>query len=184
MKYDELDPETIHVTRPGQDPRFDTEAPIAGGAMEVVGGGTAGPTRRALRRFLREKAALAALVYLLALVVATLTYKWWWPYNQSDPDYAHVASGPVGHHWLGTDRLARDIVARLLAGAGVSLRASFQVVITALLVATPLGLVSGYLGGWFDNALDAGHGRDPLDPGADPRASPSPACSVLVSPTR
>jgi peptide/nickel transport system permease protein len=152
VKYDELDPEAIHATRPGQDPRFDAEVPIAG-AIEVVGGDLAAPTRRALRRFLREKAAIVALVYLLLLVIATLTYKWWWPYNQSETDYAHILSGPVGHHWLGTDKLGRDIVARLLAGAGVSLRASFQVVITALLVATPLGLISGYIGGWFDNVL-------------------------------
>jgi len=154
VKYDELDPEAIHVTRPGQAPGFDMEAPVVGGAMQVVSGGTAaGPTRRALRRFLREKAAIVALIYILALVAATLTYKWWWPYNQSDPDYAHVLSGPVGHHWLGTDKLSRDIVARLLAGAGVSLRASFQVVITALIIATPVGLASGYIGGWFDNAV-------------------------------
>ncbi len=153
MKYDELDPEAIHVTRPGQDPGHDFEAPVAGGAIEVVGGGTVGPTRRALRRFFHEKAALVALIYLLVLLVATLTYKWWWPYNQTDSDYAHIYSGPVGQHWLGTDQLGRDIVARLLAGAGVSLRASFQVVITALVVATPLGLASGYIGGLFDNTM-------------------------------
>jgi peptide/nickel transport system permease protein len=153
VKYDELDPEAIHVTHPGQDPTFDAEAPIAGGAIEVVGGQLAAPTRRALRRFLREKAALVALVYLLALTTAALTYKWWWPYNQSDNDYSKIFSGPVGHHWLGTDRLGRDTVARLLAGAGVSLRASFQVVITALVIATPLGLAAGYIGGWFDNAM-------------------------------
>src|SRR5262249_16872440 len=123
VKYDELDPEAIHVTRPGQDPRFDAEAPIAGGAMEVVSGGvTAGPTRRALRRFLHEKAALVALAYIALLVIATLTYKWWWPYNQTDNDYSHIYSGPIGHHWLGTDQLGRDTFARLLAGAGVSLR--------------------------------------------------------------
>jgi len=153
VKYDELDPEAVHVTRPGQAHGADVEAPIAGGAMQVVSGGTAAPTRRALRRFLHEKAAIVALVYILALVAATITYKWWWPYSPAEPDYAHVLSGPVGHHWLGTDQLARDIVARLLAGAGVSLRASFQVVITALLVATPIGLASGYIGGWFDNAV-------------------------------
>jgi peptide/nickel transport system permease protein len=149
----EIDPEAIYTTRPGQLPSYDAEAPAVGGAIEVVGGEPAAPTRRALRRFLREKAALVALVYLLMLVVATLTYKHWWPYGPIDTDFSHVLSGPVGHHWLGTDRLGRDIVARLLAGAGVSLRASFQVVITALVVALPLGLASGYIGGWFDNTL-------------------------------
>ena len=74
-------------------------------------------TRRVLRRFLREKAALVALAYLLMLVVATLTYQYWWRYGPTDTDFSHVLSGPVGDHWLGTDRLGRDIVARLFAGA-------------------------------------------------------------------
>jgi oligopeptide/dipeptide ABC transporter ATP-binding protein len=149
----ELDPEAIYATRPGQSPTFDAESPAAGGAIEVIGGGIAGPTRRALRRFVREKAALVALAYLLLLVIATLTYKRWWPYSPTDTDFSHILSPPVSQHWLGTDRLGRDIVARLLAGAGVSLRASFQVIITALVVALPLGLASGYIGGWFDNTL-------------------------------
>jgi peptide/nickel transport system permease protein len=149
----DVDPESIYSTRPGQLPTYDAEAPAVGGAIEVVGGEPAAPTRRALRRFLREKAALVALVYLLMLVVATLTYQHWWPYSPTDTDFSHILSGPIGHHWLGTDRLGRDIVARLLAGAGVSLRASFQVVITALVVALPLGLASGYIGSWFDNTL-------------------------------
>jgi peptide/nickel transport system permease protein len=151
---DDLDPEAIHTTHPGQRATFDAEAPAAGGAIEMVGGGDlAAPSRRALRRFLREKAAMAALVYLLLLVIATLTYRHWWPYGPTESDFSHVLSPPVGHHWLGTDKLGRDVVARLLAGAGVSLRASFQVVITALVVAIPLGLTSGYIGGTLDNTL-------------------------------
>jgi peptide/nickel transport system permease protein len=153
MKEDQLDPESIYATRLGESPTFDAEAPAVGGEIEVVGGDLAAPPRRALRRFLREKAALVALAYLLLLLIATLTYKHWWPYGPTDTDFSNTLASPGGDHWLGTDRLGRDIVARLLSGAGVSLRASFQVVISALVVALPLGLMSGYIGGSFDNAL-------------------------------
>jgi len=153
MNDHDLDPESVYSHHPGLAPESDFEAGGAGGAIEVVGGATFGPTRRAMRRLVREPAALVAAAYLLALLAATLTYKYWWPYSPTKGDFNNVLRGPFGHHWLGTDRLGRDIVARLLAGAGVSLRASFQVVITSLVIALPLGLASGYLGGWFDTTL-------------------------------
>jgi len=149
----DLDPESVYSRHPGLSPESDFEAGPDGGAIEVVTGATFGPTRRAMRRLLREPAALIAAAYLLALLVATLTYKYWWPYSPTKGDFNNVLRGPFGHHWLGTDRLGRDVVARLLSGAGVSLRASFQVVITALVIALPLGLASGYIGGWFDTTL-------------------------------
>ena len=153
MNGHELDPEGVYSTHPGLGTGLDFEAGPEGGAIEVVAGQTFGPTRRAMRRLLREPTALVAAAYLIALLVATLTYKYWWPYSPTKGDFNNVLRGPFGHHWLGTDRLGRDIVARLFAGAGVSLRASFQVVVTALVVALPLGLASGYIGGWFDSTL-------------------------------
>ena len=130
MNGHELDPEGVYSTHPGLGTGLDFEAGPEGGAIEVVAGQTFGPTRRAMRRLLREPTALVAAAYLIALLVATLTYKYWWPYSPTKGDFNNVLRGPFGHHWLGTDRLGRDIVARLFAGAGVSLRASFQVVVT------------------------------------------------------
>jgi peptide/nickel transport system permease protein len=153
MNEFDLDPESVYTTHPGQDPGFDEEPPPAGGQIEVVGGADAGPLRRALRRFRHEKAAIAALTFLLLVLAATLTYRWWWPHDPIDTDFANTLAGPSRSHWLGTDKLGRDNFARLLDGAWVSLRASFQVVTTALVIALPLGLMSGYIGGAFDNTL-------------------------------
>ncbi|GMU79333.1 MAG: ABC transporter [Acidimicrobiia bacterium] len=147
------DPESVHTTHPGQSPTFDVEGAPAGGQIEVVSGDSSAPFTRAMRRLRHEKAALVAASFLLLLFLATLTYRWWWPHNPLDTDFSNTLASPSGEHWLGTDKLGRDIVARLFAGAGVSLRASFQVVISALVVALPLGLASGYIGGAFDNTL-------------------------------
>lgn len=123
----ERDPDSVHVTHPGQVPAFDVEGAPAGGQIEVVGGDSSAPLRRALRRMRHEKAALVAAGFLLLLLVATLTFRRWWPYDPIDTDFSNTLASPSGDHWLGTDKLGRDIVARLLSGAGVSLRASFQV---------------------------------------------------------
>jgi peptide/nickel transport system permease protein len=71
-----------------------------------------------------------------------------------DPNHQHLGMAfrlPSRDHWLGNDDLGRDIFARVVFGARVSLRVSFQVVASALVVALPIGLLSGYIGGKVDN---------------------------------
>lgn len=67
--------------------------------------------------------------------------------------------GPSAAHWLGTDRLGRDLWARLAHGARIILLLAPLSVGIALLVGGTLGLLAGYYGGWVDEivmrALDA-----------------------------
>ncbi len=56
-------------------------------------------------------------------------------------------------HLLGTDHLGRDVLARLIFGARVSMVVGFTAVIFAGVVGTTLGIVSGYLGGWVDQLI-------------------------------
>jgi peptide/nickel transport system permease protein len=89
--------------------------------------------------------AFEVLVAVLAPVVAN-----------HDPNRQHLTmafQAPSPDHWLGTDDLGRDLFARVLFGARISLRVSFQVVASALVVALPIGLSSGYLGGKVDGVL-------------------------------
>ena len=58
--------------------------------------------------------------------------------------------GPSGAYLLGTDDLGRDVLSRVVYSAQVALRASFQIVGMALVVALVLGLVSGYVGKRLD----------------------------------
>jgi peptide/nickel transport system permease protein len=96
---------------------------------------------------------LGALVLLAALGVVALLAPWIAPYDPDAVDFADRFSTPSAAHWLGTDDLGRDLLSRLCFGARVSLRASFQVVLTALSFALPIGLLAGYLGGRIDDLL-------------------------------
>ena len=64
-----------------------------------------------------------------------------------------VTSPQGGTHILGTDNLGRDMMARLIHGARVSLAVGFASIALGLLVGTTIGLFSGYLKGWVDNVL-------------------------------
>ena len=62
-------------------------------------------------------------------------------------------TGGTWQHILGTDQLGRDVLSRLIFGARVSMVVGFTAVIFAGVVGTTLGIISGYLGGWVDQAI-------------------------------
>ena len=104
--------------------------------------------RRALTRRIGLKLAFGwiGVVVLCALFAPTLV--------SQDPDFqdlAAVMEGPSGEHWLGTDDLGRDVFTRLLVGARTSVIGVGVAMAVALGIGIPIGLISGYLGGWVDN---------------------------------
>ena len=64
-----------------------------------------------------------------------------------------IYAPPSWQHWCGTDRLGRDVCSRTLAGSGVALQVVAVALVSALVIGVPLGMVSGYLGGWLDRTL-------------------------------
>lgn len=112
-----------------------------------------GRVRAFLGRLLRRPGNVLAATYLLLLVVVALLAPWIAPQGPYEQDLNAINQAPSAAHWLGTDDLGRDVLSRLMHGARISLAASVLSVGAALLVAVPLGLVSGYLGGRLDNVL-------------------------------
>ncbi|WP_246188334.1 nickel transporter permease [Metabacillus lacus] len=53
-------------------------------------------------------------------------------------------------HWLGTDHMGRDLLARTLAGAKLTVGVSAAVLAVSVCIGVPMGLLSGYVGGWLD----------------------------------
>lgn len=95
---------------------------------------------------------LLPLAILLFWAVASLTG----PLLAVSPDDIHlgrILASPDAAAWLGNDDLGRDVMARLLAGARVSLAIAGAVTIVTLMVGTTIGLLAGYFGGWVDRLL-------------------------------
>ena len=105
------------------------------------------------RRFRRDWLAVGALAYLVLVTLAGVFHGTVAPYSPREQLTGDPFGGPSGSHWLGTDDLGRDVFSRILEGAGTSMRFSLFVVVGALLVAVPLGMVSGYRGGRLDAVL-------------------------------
>jgi peptide/nickel transport system permease protein len=91
-------------------------------------------------------AALLALVTAAVALGPLLV-----PYAPERPDFAEILATPSALHWMGTDDLGRDVLARVLAGGRVSLLVAAGGVAAALLAGAPLGLASGHLGGWLEH---------------------------------
>jgi len=114
---------------------------------------TDSPARRAWRQFTKHKLAVAGLITIIIIQGLILAAPW---LAKHDPNRIGVAmpfSAPSADNWLGTDQLGRDVFARLLYGGRVSFTVGFVSVGIYLIIGVTLGALSGYLGGWFDMAV-------------------------------
>jgi peptide/nickel transport system permease protein len=88
------------------------------------------------------------------LILAALLAPWLAPQPPSAQSLAERLLPPGTHHLFGTDELGRDILARTLYGARISLLVGFSVVLGAGLAGLAVGLLAGYFGGWFDRVIN------------------------------
>ncbi len=72
------------------------------------------------------------------------------PYLASDIDLTVPFETPSTQHWLGTDKLGRDVMAGLIHGSRISLSIGFVAVGIAFMVGVVLGALAGYFGSWID----------------------------------
>lgn len=109
----------------------------------------------AWRRFKKNKFALFGAAVLLILVILALIAPLVSPYDpyisvKNEQGKIEALQPPSGDHWLGTDKLGRDIFSRMVYGARVSLSVAVVAVLISTSIGIILGLISGYYGGWID----------------------------------
>jgi len=108
------------------------------------------PWRRALRRFIRHRLALAGFIVVLAFVLVAIFAPWIAPYDPIETSWSRIRRPPSELYWFGTDENGRDVLSRVIWGARASLMAGVVSVIGAVLIGVPLGLLAGLAGGWVD----------------------------------
>lgn len=119
--------------------------------------GAAAPARRRdlgpLVRILRQPGlVLSVIVVALVLLAAFLPGL----FTSRDPLEAvpvDKLQGPSAEHLFGTDQLGRDLFARVVHGAALSLKATVIAVSLGLVLGSLIGLISGFFGGWVDFLL-------------------------------
>lgn len=91
--------------------------------------------------------------FVIAFWLLAVAISWLFDLRPDAIDLAHILDAPKAQALLGRDDLGRDILARLIEGARMSLFVAVAVTVVTLTLGTLLGLVSGYFGGWIDRLL-------------------------------
>lgn len=105
------------------------------------------------RRLKKNKVALISLFVIVLISLVAILAPVLAPYAYDLQNTKHTLAGSSKEHLLGTDRLGRDILSRLIWGS----RQSLQMGVIAMAISTVfgviLGSISGYYGGWIDNLI-------------------------------
>ena len=91
--------------------------------------------------------------FLFIIFSVSLLAPWVAPYSYQEQDTLNILAFPGIDHFLGTDRLGRDLLSRMIYGARVSLFVGVFSTLIALVIGTVYGTISAYVGGKTDNLM-------------------------------
>lgn len=105
------------------------------------------------RRRFRLKATTFAIGVLILVVLIAIFADLIAPFGLNEQDYDSILQAPNATHWLGADHLGRDVLSRIIYGGRVSIEAMLVAVAVGAGIGIPIGVISGYAGGWVDTVI-------------------------------
>jgi ABC-type dipeptide/oligopeptide/nickel transport system permease subunit len=142
------------------DPRSEAVATRTGLGEPVEAGMEAGaPIRQASlwrdawRRYSRNKGAIVTGSIFLVILIWALVWPLISPYDPDKTDFALSYQTPNLDHPFGTDKFGRDLFTRAAIGTRVSIFIGFGATLAILVIGVVYGSISGFVGGWLDNAM-------------------------------
>jgi ABC-type dipeptide/oligopeptide/nickel transport system permease subunit len=131
----------------------DAEA-VVGTLEEKALGPRYSPLGLAIRRLLHKRIAVLALAFIAVFYFCGLFAPVVAPQSYTKQDLDHVLEGPTLSHPLGTDRLGRDMLSRVIWASRTTVIVTLATLVTGgLILSVSLGLLAGYLGGKVDTAI-------------------------------
>lgn len=103
--------------------------------------------------FRSNKVAMAGLGVFLLISLLCIFSRQLFQFDANAIDLEATLLPPSHLHWLGTDQIGRDMLARTFAAGRISLLVGVAGVLLAVLIGTTLGALAGYFGGWIDNLI-------------------------------
>jgi ABC-type dipeptide/oligopeptide/nickel transport system permease subunit len=135
----------------------ESESPSPAPAAEEPGVRTRGYWAQAFRRLRRQPVTLFAFTLLVTIVVVGLFAQQLepqhWNHLDLSPRWANHAPTVASHHWLGTDHIGRDVVARTIWGLHYTEQTALVGGLAATLLGIVIGGLAGFYGGWRDAVL-------------------------------
>lgn len=122
-------------------------------ATKATNGAYRTPLQMFWREFRRNRGALVGATMFAVLIAMVVFAPFVTRFDPIEPNFSARFESPSAEHWFGTDRNGRDIFTRVVYGGRISLQVGVIAVAIGALLGTFLGLVSGFYGGWVDNAL-------------------------------
>ena len=107
----------------------------------------------AYRQLIKNKAAVVAGIFVIAIILVAIFANYLAPYHYADVNFDSTYAKPGNEFPAGADALGRGILSRTLYGARVSLTIGIVGATVSLIIGLVYGLVSGYFGGWVDNLM-------------------------------
>lgn len=89
--------------------------------------------------------SIIIIVFLLAIFAPLIS-----PYRPSKMNLRNKLEAPSAEHWLGTDKLGRDVLSRIIYGSRISILVGLVAVGISGTIGIILGAIAGYFGGWVD----------------------------------
>ncbi len=105
------------------------------------------------RRFKKHKLAVISSVFLILVTLIAILAPFLAPYSYDYTDSENAMQSFSSEHILGTDRIGRDLLSRLIWGSRISLSVGIVAAAVSVLVGTIIGATAGYFGGAVDDVL-------------------------------
>lgn len=112
--------------------------------------------RVALETLRKSPLSMIGLFIVVGIIFIAIFGPWIAPFPDdagATVNFAERLQPPSAKHWFGTDIVGRDVLSRVIVGARISLIIAGFVIVLAVLIGVPIGIIAAYWGGWLGNVL-------------------------------